>query len=253
MNDMRSHSLARPGLEAQQSTSASTDDEGSLDAVPRRSHRNHGPRAVHTRRGAPVLVVLAMLALAGCANPVNRRTAEHYFDAGSRAELAGDLVLAERNYDRALLNARIGHSPAAGISMLLYNLGRVKGRLCKFDEARTLLEEALALDSAEPATEPGVMSMRLFELARLHAAHGAHAKAAAYFERALPMVRKLGMSEVDPIALADALEAYARSAEASEATANAMQARDEAKTLRLSNPGRMAGFVAVPYPTECPP
>lgn len=202
---------------------------------------------------AGILPIIAVLALVGCANPVNRKTAEHHFVAGSRAEFAGDLVLAERNYDRALFDARVGNAPVAGISMLLYNLGRVKGRLCKFDASQSLLEEALALDLSEPGTEPGVLSMRLFELARLHAARGSHATAAAYFERALPIVRELGMSVEDPIALADALETYAMSAQAAAAAPEAVQARAEASALRNANPGRVATFVAVPYPATCPP
>jgi len=85
-------------------------------------------------------------ALTGCANPINQHNAAKYHDWGMEAERAGDYQLAERNYERALANARIGYSPDAGISMAMYNLGRVKGHLCKHDEAEKLLTEALQLE-----------------------------------------------------------------------------------------------------------
>jgi tetratricopeptide (TPR) repeat protein len=81
--------------------------------------------------------------LAGCASPINRHNAAKYHDWGLEAEQAGNYQLAERNYERALINMRLGHSPNAELSMVMYNLGRVKGHLCKHDESQQLLTEAL--------------------------------------------------------------------------------------------------------------
>ena len=61
-------------------------------------------------------------------------------------------MLAEQNHSRALWNARIGDVPSSGISLVTYNLGRVKGYLCKYDEAEQLLLEALRLEE-QAATE----------------------------------------------------------------------------------------------------
>src|SRR5690242_20610605 len=93
------------------------------------------------------LVVLGLTLLgAGCANPINQHNAAKYHEWGEEAERAGNYQLAERNYYRALVNARVGRSPDAGVSMAMYNLGRVKGYLCKYDESEQLLTEALNLE-----------------------------------------------------------------------------------------------------------
>ena len=92
-----------------------------------------------------LVVISLVFVLAGCATAINRKNAENYHQAGLQAEWNGNLELAERNFYRALVNARSGNSPKKGISMATYNLGRVKGYLCKHKEAEDLLLEALKL------------------------------------------------------------------------------------------------------------
>ena len=80
-------------------------------------------------------ILLCALLVGGCASQINLKTATIYYDSAVEAEIRGDFVFAERQYDRALINARLGHSPQAGISASMYGLGRMKGYLCKFSEA----------------------------------------------------------------------------------------------------------------------
>ena len=63
-----------------------------------------------------IFTFLIVLFLTGCGNPINRHNAANYHQWGLEAEWAGDYVLAERNYSRALMNAKLGDSPDAGIS-----------------------------------------------------------------------------------------------------------------------------------------
>jgi tetratricopeptide (TPR) repeat protein len=95
--------------------------------------------------------LLFLLLIAGCANPLNERHVRFYTDAGGSAEQAGNWELAERNYERALINARIAQpdsGPTDYRSMAAYNLGRAKGHLCKFEEAERLLIEALEMEES---------------------------------------------------------------------------------------------------------
>lgn len=207
------------------------------------------PQSALTRAlGACCLV----LGLASCANPINRYNAAQYHDWGIQAETAGDYKLAERNYERALINARLGRSPDSGISMAMYNLGRVKGYLCKHDDAEKLLTAALDLEEKTSGPESGLTTMRLFELARLHFDRRRYVASIPYFERAIPAVRKLGAEASDPIALADALDQYAAALAATGRTAESAEHRREAATIRARHPDKVAAFRAVSYERRCP-
>ena len=194
-----------------------------------------------------IVVMVVALALAGCGNPVNLRTAQTYHEAGERAEAAGDYARAEQNYDRALLNAKLAHAPNGVISGVQYNLGRVKGYQCKLAEAETLLVESLKLEEKVTGPESEITTMRLFELGRLHYDQGQFDKAVTYYERGLPAVRRLGVASSDPIMLANATDEYAHSLSRVGRDAEARSAQDQAKELRARNPGKRANFVPVRY------
>ncbi|HEV3010892.1 MAG TPA: tetratricopeptide repeat protein, partial [Burkholderiales bacterium] len=142
--------------------------------------------------------MLPLLCLASCADPVNQRNARQYHDWGLQAERAGNYVLAERNYERALVNARLGHSPDSGLSVVMYNLGRTKGYLCKYDESEKLLLEALRLEEKASGADGALTVMRLFELARLQYDRKLYDASLPYFERAIPAVARLGAETHDP-------------------------------------------------------
>src|SRR4051812_7396785 len=114
----------------------------------------------------PVLIIVSAVVFIGCANPINQRTASQYYELGLQAEAAGDHALAERNYQRALVNARIGHSPDEGVSAAMYSLGRMKGHLCKYKDAEELLLESLALQEKATGPEDVNTVKRIFELGR---------------------------------------------------------------------------------------
>ncbi|MFO1324883.1 MAG: tetratricopeptide repeat protein [Burkholderiales bacterium] len=201
------------------------------------------------RRIAMAAVLVA--ALSGCANPINQRTATNYYQAAVDAEVAGDYRLAERNYERALVNARLGHSPDAGISAAMYGLGRMKGRACRYDEAEKLLLESLRLEETVTGPKSATTTMRLFEIARLYYDQGKYVASLPYFRRGMMGVKTLGVQRTDPIALADALDDYATALANAQQPSDADAVRREASDLRQRNPGAKAIFKPVRYNQKC--
>lgn len=197
-----------------------------------------------------ILVFLGFIVLlAGCANPINQHNAAKYHDWGQEAERARNYQMAERNYERALINARLGHSPDADVSMAMYNLGRVKGYLCKYDESQQLLTEALKLEEKVTGPDSGITTMRLFELARLHFDREQYEASLPYFARGIPTVRKLDVETSDPIALADVLDQYAVALAKTGKPQESSERKQEADMLRAKNPGKSARFRPASYNT----
>lgn len=195
--------------------------------------------------------LLLPLLISSCANPINQKTASNYYGWGLEAELQGNYVLAERNYERALINARLGHSPDAGVSASMYNLGRMKGYLCKFTEAESLLLEALKLQENVSGADPTIMTKRLFELARFYSDRGLYRESVPYFARGIPEVKRLGIEASDPMALADALDEFANAAKKSGNSGHADKLKIEAEALRSANIGKIANYIPIRYGQGC--
>lgn len=69
--------------------------------------------------------VLYAVALAGCANPINRVTSDNYSEACYYAEQRGQLQEAEQACYRALVNVDLGNLGPELKSQRLYSLGRI--------------------------------------------------------------------------------------------------------------------------------
>lgn len=198
-----------------------------------------------------VFAILFVTMLAGCANPINRKTASNYYQWGIEAELADDYILAERNYERSFINAQIGRSPDADISAIKYNLGRVKGYLCKYDDADRLLTESLALEETVTGKDSSITTMRLFELARLNLDRGQYAASLQYFERGIPAAKKLGLAKNDPIELANALDDYSLALAKAGNTELSENTKTEANSIRATSPRKTARYNPVRYNRQC--
>lgn len=193
----------------------------------------------------------ALLTACAFSETINRKNAVNYHDWGEQAEFAGDYELAERNYGRALINARLGNSPAAGISMVAYNLGRMKGYLCKYSEAEQLLLEAIALEQEASGSDSGLSIMKQLEIARFYFDYGQYDRAVAYYASGLPGAKKLGVGSSDPVGLADAIDDYARALDQIGRHDQADNAKRESETLRNRHPGQKADFVPIRYNKTC--
>ncbi|MDO8925672.1 MAG: hypothetical protein Q7U94_02030 [Sideroxyarcus sp.] len=194
--------------------------------------------------------VLLVALISGCANPINERTAYNYYNMALRAEAIRDYASAEQNYDKALFNARIAHSNAT-TSASMYGLGRMKGYLCKYDDAEKLLLSSLTLEEKITGPESSITTMRLFELARFNFDRGQYGAALPYFSRGIPAVKKLGIETSDPISLANELDEYAIALGKTGHKDMSERAIKEAATLRQNNPGRKVTFTPVRYNQPC--
>ncbi|MEK9969730.1 MAG: tetratricopeptide repeat protein [Ferrovibrio sp.] len=155
------------------------------------------------------MLALATLAIAGCAKDFNTTNTARYYDAGTRAELSHDYAQAEDYYARALVWAGTEHVPASLLSLTMYNLGRMKGHACKFDEAHELLLTSLALEESTSGPASTQISRRLFELARLYYDRRLYADSVPYFAQGVAMIRRLKLEDNEPVTFTEALQDYA--------------------------------------------
>lgn len=197
-----------------------------------------------------LLLAFALLA-GGCARDFETSNMARYHDAGMRAELGRDYQTAEQQYERALVWAGTEKVSPALLSLNLYNLGRMKGHGCKFDEARDLLLTSLALEEKTSGPASAQITRRLFELARLFYDRRQYAEALPYYAQAVPMVRQLGLEAEDPASLAEALLEYATSLRQTGDPRGAAGIRAEADALRARYPGMDSRYRIARYSLAC--
>ena len=202
-------------------------------------------------RRTPTGYVLLAFLLTACAQDLNKHNAMRYYNLALRAEQAKDYAGAKEAYRRALINARDGEAPQAGISAATYGLGRMTGYTCEYAAAERLLREALELEQTLPYPVPGNISKRLSELARLTFDEGKYQDSVAFYEQALPILEKLGAPRSDPVGYASYLEDYAFAMARNGNENNAAQVRAKALAIRRANPGKEAQFVPLYYRDVC--
>ncbi len=131
---------------------------------------------------APLL--LTILFLIGCAKPLNQTTSDRYRNDCLESEAAGRLDIAEEACYRALINVRIGRLGAEAEAQELYNLGRIKRKLKKYEEAEELYKDSLRIQASISPVDQVKIGRRLAEFAILYAAQ-------RRFDDGLPFVMKL--------------------------------------------------------------
>jgi len=93
------------------------------------------------------LIIITMLAISGCANPLNQATYARYTDEGNRAFAARDFTAAEAAFARAAYNVDWGNLGDAAKAGSLYNLAETKRIMRKYTEAESLLLQAVPFDA----------------------------------------------------------------------------------------------------------
>lgn len=170
---------------------------------------------------------------------------------GEAYESVRDYRQAEGKYERALMRARMTHSTDL-VSHALYGLGRIKGYLCKFEEAEKLLLEALQLEEKVSGPEGGRPILLLLELGRMHHDRGIPEKAVPLFERAIQAAKTHGaVIRTTPIEHANALDEYSITLEKIGRSVDAASAKAEADKIRADNPGKTPSFVPKRYSRTC--
>ena len=197
-------------------------------------------------KNVTTLLVVSFL-MAGCANPINMRTAARYADACQALQTQNEWWKARMNCGRAATNAELGHAPARTRAVLWYEYGRASGAICDYVEARRGLNTAIKLD--EESGGPAFMSF--LELARLELDQGNFKDSVAFYSRFESSVPKDTAEKNDPIGYADVLEEYARAAEGSGNGALSSSLRQRSAQLRSANPGKSSNTDRTPYGKYC--
>ena len=199
-----------------------------------------------------ICAILALVVLtAGCAKDFNTTNTARYYDAGTRAEAARAFPQAEDLYGRALVWAGTERVPASLLSLTMYNLGRMKGHACKFDEARELLLTSLALEESATGPASPQVSRRLFELARLYYDRRLYGDAVPYYAEGVAMVRRLKLEDDEPVTYTEALLDYANALRQAGAPDKADDLRDEIAARRHQEIGIRPRYLIARYSPTC--
>lgn len=196
------------------------------------------------------LLALALLT-AGCARDFNTTNTARYHDAGTRAEAARDFPQAEEYYGQALVWAGTERVPPALLSLTMYNLGRMKGHACKFEEARELLLTSLALEESVSGPASAEVSRRLFELARLYYDRRLYAESVPYYAEGIAMVRRLKLEDDEPVTFTEALQDYANALREAGDIRKASELRGEITARQNREAGARPPYLIARYSPSC--
>lgn len=201
--------------------------------------------------GARILITLALLLVGGCTRDFNTTNTARYHDAGTRAEAARDFAQAEEYYSRALIWAGTEKVPPALLSLTMYNLGRMKGHACRFEEARELLLTSLALEESTSGPASAQVSRRLFELARLYYDRRLYAESVPYYAEGVAMVRRLKLEDDEPVTFTEALQDYANALHEAGDVRKANDLRAEITARRNQEVGSRPRYLIARYSPSC--
>jgi tetratricopeptide (TPR) repeat protein len=197
------------------------------------------------------VAALALLLTGGCARDFNTTNTARYHDAGTRAEAVRDFPQAEEHYGRALIWAGTERVPASLLSLTMYNLGRMKGHACKFDEARELLLTSLTLEESTTGPSSAQVSRRLFELGRLYYDRRLYTESVPYFAQGVAMVRRLKLEEDEPVTFTEALQDYANALREAGDQRQADDLRGEITARRNQEVGTRPRYLIARYSPSC--
>lgn len=203
------------------------------------------------RTGFKSVAALMLLLTGGCASDFNTSNTARYHDAGTRAEASRDFAQAEDYYGRALIWAGTERVPPALLSLTMYNLGRMKGHACKFDEARELLVTSLALEESTTGPVSAQVSRRLFELARLYYDRRLYAESVPYYAEGISMVRRLKLENEEPVTFTEALQDYANALREAGDPRQADGLRSEILARRAQEVGARPRYLIARYSPSC--
>ncbi len=188
-----------------------------------------------------VLALLTSLLLSGCiSNPVNDYTRARYYEAGEKAEMAGDLETARRDFGRAQINAQTGNLGPAKEAYACYEWSRVTGYLGRYAEAEKGYIEALALIDKANGQADRLRPPLLCEYARMLRDSGQEPKAVPVYTRALSELEQIYIESVDPMGMAEFLDDYSQALRSAGATGQADAIAARSARIKDKHPGEPA-------------
>jgi len=194
-----------------------------------------------------VLVCAATALLCGCANPINARTAQNYYQYGVQAEQGGDLVLARRNFSRAYGNAQMGNLGPKAEAYYLYEYARVTGYAGAYEDSEKAFSDVLALIDKAKGDADKLRAPTLAEFSRLLHDTAQHQKAVPIYEKATVELEKVGIESSDPIGYSAVLDDYSESLRAAGFSERAAAVSARASALKANHPNETPHFQSRRY------
>jgi hypothetical protein len=186
--------------------------------------------------------LVLILGTNGCRNPINARTADRYYQAGSRAESVGDLTLARQDYYRSFWNTQAGLLGPAAEAAALYEWSRVTGYLGNYAEAEWGLTNTLMRIEKAKGEADRLKAPTLCELARMLRDTKNYSRAVPVFQEAIQEVESRDLVKPDPIGFAEFLDDYAHSLKEVGLNDQAAEVERRSAGIRAQYPGASAKF-----------
>ena len=193
-----------------------------------------------------IQIVILSLISASCANPLNVRTADRYFQQGKHLSSQGNWSEARVAYGRALTNVAWGNLPERSKALYSFNFGRASGVICDWENAEKYLEQAYNIYAK---TEPQ-LHYELIELAQMNDARGNYTKASEYYSKTIIEVEKHNLDKKSPMAHVDTLTRYASVESKLGNNKQSLLLKQKADLIIKNNPGKSIP-AGTPYGKFC--
>ena len=187
------------------------------------------------------------IVLVGCANPINKKTAQNYYRAAINAQQNGDWENARMYFSRAIVNAELGGIDSSTLAVLWYEYGRSSGVTCNWIEAEKGLLKAYELDRANK----GPTYMSLYELARMNYDQKNFENAVGYFDKAYLEFEENQIDTKDPVGYADFLDEYSFTLENINKRDKVEGLKIRSSKIREAFKGKKSHTDKTPYGTNC--
>jgi len=194
-----------------------------------------------------IIIILTAIVLVGCANPINRETAQNYYGAAISAQRNGDWENARMYFGRAIDNANVGGADDSTLAVLWYEYGRSSGVICDWVEAEKGLLKAYELDRINK----GPTYMSLYELARMNYDQKDFKKAEGYFHKSYLEFEENQIDTKDPVGYADFLDEYSVTLENLGKEGEAEELKIRSSKIREAFKNKDSHTDKTPYGTKC--
>ena len=144
--------------------------------------------------------LILLLALSGCANPLNQATSDRYSQTCAEAENAGNMQLAAKACYRAYINVEWGNLEPEVRSEKLYNFGRILRKAGRYTDAKDALTKSLAEEEKLSGKNSKKSGRRIAELSATYFELKQFENGVPYLDTLLPNTNKYTKSEKQFIA-----------------------------------------------------
>ncbi len=195
------------------------------------------------------LIFLVILTLVtGCAS--TSHTSQELNWSGNIAYDQMQYDVAKNYYEKAIQLAKSSNDTEYE-AIAMYGLAKANGRLCNFKQAESLLKKSIQIRNNLSDTDNAKITQNIFELGRIYIVQKDWGMALVQYEKAVPMLEKFDMEEIDPIGYSNVLSEYSQVLKHSDASDKAKSIDSKIRELKEKNPNNKAGYVSELYSSNC--